>query len=354
MDGKFLLFQPQLATNPLLPLSRVSEFVHVAEACELLGVSTEAVCRRLGQPFWHDCDPAGYAPVEHFRRFIDGAAHAASSRLFGFAIREASRVERLAVVGLAIARSANLYQALMLACRLMEGHSNGIKYWLDEKHDAVWICRRSRRFLETGDDMTIQYVLAGMIQVVQCGAGKAWWPKRIVLQGTGPIALPPVEASGEAAVQYHPDISAIAVPRTLLPQPVHSLDADPRTPVLAAFDEPTFLQTAPADTLVAALKQLIVTMMPHGCPSIETVAEIAGAHPRALQRSLHRQSTSFRQLVDEIRAEQATVLLKAEDAPITDIAFDLGYSDVAHFSRAFRRWTGVSPRAYRRITRSAA
>jgi AraC-like DNA-binding protein len=41
-------------------------------------------------------------------------------------------------------------------------------------------------------------------------------------------------------------------------------------------------------------------------------------------------------------------LLHEPDATVTDIAFDLGYADVSHFSRAFHRWAGVSPRAYRR------
>jgi AraC-like DNA-binding protein len=346
---QLLAFQTRLATETLLPLSRVSEFIHVAAACELLGVSPEAVCRRLGQPFWHDCDPDGYAPVEHLRRLIDGAAHAGGSRLFGFSIGEILPIERLGVVGQVIARSANLYQALKIATRLMQGHSNLTRYWLVERDDAVWLCRGSAQFLDTGEDLTIQYALSGMIQVVQCAAGKAWWPKQIVLQGTRTIALPPIEAPGQVIVQYHPHFTAIAVPRDLLPRPIHALDADPPTLVTAAFDESAFLQTSPANGLVAALKQLIATMMPNGCPSIETAAEIARTHPRTLQRSLRRQSTSYRQLVDEVRAEKATVLLQADDASVTDVAFDLGYTDVSHFIRAFRRWSGVSPSRYRRL-----
>ncbi len=43
------------------------------------------------------------------------------------------------------------------------------------------------------------------------------------------------------------------------------------------------------------------------------------------------------------------MLLRDSDASITEIAVDLGYTDVAHVSRAFRRWTGVSPTRFRRL-----
>jgi AraC-like DNA-binding protein len=62
---------------------------------------------------------------------------------------------------------------------------------------------------------------------------------------------------------------------------------------------------------------------------------------------------SYRELVDELRSQQATELLRHSDASVTDIAFDLGYTDVAHFTRAFRRWTGVSPNRYRRLRQAA-
>ena len=57
-------------------------------------------------------------------------------------------------------------------------------------------------------------------------------------------------------------------------------------------------------------------------------------------------------MIDEIRFELATPLLNDEKIPITEIAFELGYADVAHFSRAFRRITGMSPRAYRHMSKT--
>jgi AraC-like DNA-binding protein len=56
---------------------------------------------------------------------------------------------------------------------------------------------------------------------------------------------------------------------------------------------------------------------------------------------------TFEQLLDDFRLHHALIMLRDDEHSITDVAFDLGYSDAAHFTRAFRRWTGVTPRQFR-------
>ena len=53
------------------------------------------------------------------------------------------------------------------------------------------------------------------------------------------------------------------------------------------------------------------------------------------------------QIVDQARFQAATRLLEDTESRITDIGMELGYADSAHFSRAFKRWAGVTPREYR-------
>jgi len=52
-------------------------------------------------------------------------------------------------------------------------------------------------------------------------------------------------------------------------------------------------------------------------------------------------------VLDDLRFELAAELIRDRDYPLMAIAHDLGYRDQAHFTRAFRRWTGMSPSEYR-------
>ena len=71
-----------------------------------------------------------------------------------------------------------------------------------------------------------------------------------------------------------------------------------------------------------------------------------GSH--RLQRFLARANTTFTTFVDDARRDTALRLLDERDIRIVDVGLMLGYSDHAHFTRAFRRWTSVSPTDYRR------
>ncbi|ENX41875.1 AraC family transcriptional regulator [Acinetobacter sp. NIPH 2100] len=67
---------------------------------------------------------------------------------------------------------------------------------------------------------------------------------------------------------------------------------------------------------------------------------------RALQRKLESEGTNFRELVDKVRCEKAIQLLKNPNLSLENIASHLGYTNTKNFSRAFKRWTGTSPRRY--------
>jgi AraC-like DNA-binding protein len=69
---------------------------------------------------------------------------------------------------------------------------------------------------------------------------------------------------------------------------------------------------------------------------------------RTLARQLAEEGTSFEALLDEVRLGVALQGLTGSELNVQDVAFLLGYSETAAFSRAFRRWTGQSPAEYRK------
>jgi AraC-like DNA-binding protein len=83
---------------------------------------------------------------------------------------------------------------------------------------------------------------------------------------------------------------------------------------------------------------------------IRKVARELQMSVRTLQRRLSDESTSFAEVLDEVREQVARELMRRTDIPLAEIAHRLDFADFATFSRAFKRWTGVSPGAFRSDT----
>ena len=85
-----------------------------------------------------------------------------------------------------------------------------------------------------------------------------------------------------------------------------------------------------------------------GVPAISVVAGRLGMSQRTLQRRLADQGFAYQDLVDRARRDLAERLLSNTDYGLADIAFLTGYAEQSTFTRAFKRWSGVTPATYRR------
>ncbi len=94
-------------------------------------------------------------------------------------------------------------------------------------------------------------------------------------------------------------------------------------------------------------KKYIKEQLPVRYPTIDNTARRVGMPVRTLQRRLKESGLSYSELVEQTRYELACRLLDMPGAKMAAVARALGYNDPSSFSRAFRRWMGMSPRAYR-------
>ncbi len=101
------------------------------------------------------------------------------------------------------------------------------------------------------------------------------------------------------------------------------------------------------EDLLAKVHHLIATSLSEGVPDIDVVAAALGLSRRTLQRRLSDADEVFSDLVDRVRREIATDYVSHSNHSLIDIALMLGYQEASSFSRAFKRWTGVSPQKMR-------
>jgi AraC-like DNA-binding protein len=100
---------------------------------------------------------------------------------------------------------------------------------------------------------------------------------------------------------------------------------------------------SPADRV----RRTVWATLADGPPNLARTAARVGYSARTLQRRLAEAGASFEGIVDDLRRELAARLLREHRLAVYEVAFMLGYSDASQFSRAFHRWYGQTPRAYR-------
>ena len=99
--------------------------------------------------------------------------------------------------------------------------------------------------------------------------------------------------------------------------------------------------------LTEDLRRVLRTELLRNACSAATVARLFSMHRRTMSRHLRVEGLAFRQVANEIRFEIACELLKNTDMALSQVAAVLRYSELSAFTRAFRRWSGQTPSAWR-------
>jgi AraC-like DNA-binding protein len=119
-------------------------------------------------------------------------------------------------------------------------------------------------------------------------------------------------------------------------------------PARIKADDAVETKESAAGDVIASIREAIETLScEEDCPTLQMTAKLVGMSVRTLQRRLAQAGTSHHVLVAQVRFATAAAVLERTDAKILELALDLGYSDHANFTRAFRRWAGCAPREYR-------
>lgn len=115
---------------------------------------------------------------------------------------------------------------------------------------------------------------------------------------------------------------------------------------LLASHAGVLLQESGDDNLKQQIKAYVIRELPRDVPTIDRMAEKFNTSVRTLQRRFEAWGTHYKQFVDQTRRETALVYLNNGGDSLLELTFMLGFSEQSAFQRAFKRWTGVSPRKY--------
>jgi AraC-like DNA-binding protein len=148
-----------------------------------------------------------------------------------------------------------------------------------------------------------------------------------------------------APVSFGAEHNALRFPGSLLRQAMPAGNVE-----LAHVNEQVvsrYLAQLNREDVAMQVKAYLVDKLPSGDVREEAVAVRLSMSLRSLQRRLQDQGTSYKELLEQTRRELAEQYVRNTHLSINEITFLLGFTEPANFSRAFRRWHGVSPSAFR-------
>ncbi|MBL8907068.1 MAG: AraC family transcriptional regulator ligand-binding domain-containing protein [Rhizobiales bacterium] len=325
--------------NPI-PLVRVSAFVPFLRVLGDIGTPIE---RRLDEshiPSGLLDNPENLLPLAHLLSFLSRIARAEGIEDLGMRAAAQSHVAGLGLFGRILTQSASLNIALEKASRLIPLYNSGQRIQVDRWQGRARISHRLPKLAGEGRRYANQFTMLMLIDLMRQAAGATWRPSEIHLErGVDDPAI----YEGLAVPLRESDTAAVICDPMLLGYPLQSGTALPAN----GNDVQLLASTAPPGDFIDSIRQVILTYMRNDTIGIETISSVIGLSSRGLQRRLRERGLDYSEIVAATRLALARRLLEDRGIAVTDIAQELGYSDAANFTRAFRKWTGLAPSVYR-------
>jgi AraC-like DNA-binding protein len=324
-----------------IPLTRCQFIIPFAAICDEIGAPTEALLTKFRLPPSLEEKPEHYIPILLAIRFAEAAQRAQGITDIGFQAARRLQFCHLSEKMRAIIRfSPTLFIALQQLCKWASLEDTNLSVWLERDDSHVRICSKladTAKVPHLEHSQWLQNVMS--MHIVRQFAGPQWVPAAMAFEACYEPSLETRSLWQNTRFMSDQNSSWIDVPVSLLDLPNRTSE----TPAPSHNDG-----VGPSGHgMVSAVKLMLPSYLDDRIPTIAEIAEMAGISIRSFQRKLSSAGVTYSDLLDGVRFENAAKLLRDTNAKIIDVAFSSGYTDPAHFTRAFRRFSGVTPREFR-------
>jgi AraC-like DNA-binding protein len=263
---------------------------------------------------------------------------------FGLLLGQRGTLSSLGPIGGLLQHSPTVGEALSALVRHLHLHDRGAAPTLSIDEDVVVL---GYAIYEPGVESPEQIsdcamAMAANIMRMLCGID--WGPDEVLLPRQPLADSGPYRRFFRGPVRFDQETAALVFPAHWLDHPIAGANPIFRRVFEAHIRE---LEAAGAGDWKENLRRMLRTELLTNPCSAATVADRFAIHRRTLSRHLRAEGAGFQSLVDETRFEIARQLLSQTRIPLSEVAVALGYSEASAFTRAFRRWSGQAPAAWR-------
>lgn len=267
---------------------------------------------------------------------------------FGLHFGQQFQPRDLGMWGYAAISSPTLGAALDNLVRLFHYHQESSGMQLARGADGLMRLEYqiySSEIVERRQDAELS--LGMFANVIRDCCGPKWAPIEVHFEHPRPEFWKEHEAAFDAPVYFSQPTNALLFRPELLERPMPGRDLQLLTMMQTCL-ESLGSHRHGSDGMVDRVKTAIRVNLPGGYPSLDHIAQMLRVMPAIIQRELAEQGLTYKDAVETTRQSLAQMYLDQRQLPLTEIALLLGYSELSAFTRAFTRWTGVSPSAYRK------
>jgi AraC-like DNA-binding protein len=192
-----------------------------------------------------------------------------------------------------------------------------------------------------------EFIIAATVRRGRDSTGIPWIPRRVVFGHPAHEARQELDDFFGTRVEYDLPADEVWIDRKTAALPLRSSDSR-LSAVLIRYADSLLGKIPDRTGFVAMARRAIAGELAAGSVAVAKGAARLGMSARTFQRRLASHRTSHHRLLDETRYDLASAYLCDHSISITQLTFMLDFADVSAFTRAFKRWSGMTPSEFRR------
>jgi AraC-like DNA-binding protein len=331
---------------------QANSFHKVLEAARSVGLDPDELLRHVGVDRRALDEPDARVPFRHLVALYELAAERARDEAFGLRVGAATDPSMFDVLGHATLACPTLGAAIDTVARYLRVLQEGAAIAVAVEGS---LARVSYTIHDRGAGphrQETEATLAIALRFIRVLTGREVRPVEVRFAHASPTDDREHRRFFAAPLRFRARASEIVIDRALLDAPVVRADSK-LSAILERQLRHTLAAMPPEDDLEQRLRTELPLALERSRFELSVLARTIGMSARTLQRRLEEKGVQYSTVVTDVRRERAKSLLADRRMGAGDVAFLLGYADVGAFHRAFKRWTGVTPAAWRRAARSA-
>ena len=321
-------------------LTKAQQFWPLTDYLSGFGVPIGRYIERFHLPGMMLDAPELYIDEARFWRLAQNLAEREGFLDWGFRAGQQLDLSVLGEFGTKLLQQPSLKVALERFVIAISAEALHAQFAVKKKGEYFWLIMDGLDGAPTGRSILELYDLQFFLILVQSAAGKAWRPPAVYLQCD---SLPEGIAKNEIStgdIHFSSTMTAIAIPEALMAMPMRNYC------FFTTMDTEIKHNGRGQPDFTTSLRLLLSGYLDERL-TVSDCADLVGMSGRTLQRRLAEHETSLHELLDQTRFDTAKQLLRDESISVSNICYELGYENPANFTRAFRRWAGVTPRQHR-------